>query len=104
MVSDAAQQVRGILSREASKIFSSVKISVRADDGEKILMLEEILHQTQGVDSVYVRSFKGGQCVIDVGTELTPQNLYRALQQATGDSLSLQMIGFSSITLEIFLR
>ena len=104
MASDAAQQVREILSREASKVFSSVKIVVRTDDGEKILTLEEILNQTQGVNSFYVRSFRGGQCVIDVSTDLTPQNLYRALTQAVGDSLSLQMTGFSSITLEIFLR
>lgn len=104
MASDAAQQVRGILNREASKVFSSVKILVRTDDGEKILTLEEILHQTQGVNSVYVRSFKGGQCVIDVGTDLLPQNLYRALTQAAGDYLSLNMTGFSSITLEISLR
>ena len=98
------QAVRNILSREASKVFSSIKIFVKAEDGEKILALEEILRQTQGVDNVYVRSFKGGQCVIDVGTDLTPQNLYRALQQAAGDSLSLSMTGFSSITLEISLR
>lgn len=104
MASDAAQQVRGILSREASKVFSSVKIVAHTDDGEKILTLEEILNQTQGVNSIYVRSFKNGQCIIDVSTDLTPQNLYRALTQAVGDSLSLQMTGFSSITLEIFLR
>lgn len=104
MASDAAQQVKGILSREASKVFSSVKIVVRTDDGEKILTLEEILNQTQGVNSIHVRSFKNGQCVIDVDTDLLPQNLYRALTKAAGDSLSLQMTGFSSITLEIFLR
>lgn len=104
MASSAAQQVREILSREASKIFSSVKIYVKADDGEKILMLEEILHQTQGVNGIYVRSFKAGQCIIDVDTALAPQNLYRALTQAAGDSLALQMSGFSSITLEISVR
>lgn len=104
MASNAAQQVRGIFSREASKIFSSVKLYVRADDGEKILMLEEILRQTPGVNEIYVRSFRGGQCIIDTGTDLTPQNLYRALAQAAGNSLSLQMTGFSSITLEISLR
>ncbi|MBR4903747.1 MAG: hypothetical protein IKZ53_03680 [Selenomonadaceae bacterium] len=104
MASSAAQQVREILSREASKVFSSVKIHVKADDGDKILMLEEILHQTQGVTGVHVRSFKGGQCIIDADTDLTPQNLYRALTAAAGNSLSLQMTGFSSITLEISLR
>lgn len=104
MASDAAQQVRSILSREASKVFSSVKISVKTDNGEKILELEEILRQTQGVDNVYVRSFKDGQCIIDAGTDLTPQNLYRALQQAAGDSLSLQLIGLTSITLNISVR
>lgn len=104
MAFEAAKQVRTILSREASKVFSSVKIFAKTDDGEKILTLEEILRQTQGVNNVYIRSFKGGQCIIDVGTDLTPQNLYRALQQAASDSLSLQMTGFSSITLEISLR
>ncbi len=104
MAAEAAQQVRGILNREASKIFSSVKIFAKAEDGEKILMLEEILHQTQGVNGVHVRSFKGEQCIIDVDTDLTPQNLYRALTHAAGDFLSLQMTGFSSITLEISLR
>lgn len=104
MASNAAQQVRSILSREASKVFSSVKVSVTGNDGDKILMLEELLHQTGGVDSVYLRSFKGNKCVIDVGTDLLPQNLYRALQQTAGDSLVLQMTGFSSITLDIFIR
>ena len=104
MASSAAEQVRGILSREASKVFSSVKIFVKTNDGDKVLLLEEILHQTQGVDSVYVRDFKGGQCIIDAGTNLTPQNLYRVLEQAAGDSLPMQMTGFSSVTLEISLR
>ena len=104
MASSAAAQVRSILSREASKVFSSVKILVSTFDGDKILALEEILHQTQGVENVYVRSFSGGQCVIDVGTDLTPQNLYRALVHAAGSSLSMQMTGFSSITLNISLR
>lgn len=104
MASSAAQQVREILSREASKVFSSVKIYVNADSGDKILMLEEILRQTEGVTGVYVRSFKGGQCIVDVDTDLTPQNLYRALTAAAGDSLSLQMASFSSVTLKISLR
>ena len=104
MASEAAEKVRSILSREASKVFSSVKITVKSDDGDKILRLEEILRQTSGVDNIQVRSFKDGQCIIDAGTALTPQNLYRALTQAAGDSLPMQMIGFSSITLEISLR
>lgn len=104
MAAETAAQVRSILSREASKVFSSVKISVKVDDAEKILELEEILHQTQGVDSVHVRSVKGGQCIIDVGTDLTPQNLYRALQAAASDSFKLQLTGFSSITLDISVR
>ena len=104
MASEAAQQVRSILSREASKVFSSVKIYVKADDGDKILALEEILRQTQGVNEIYIRSFKGGQCIIDADTYLSPQTLYRALTQAAEGSLSLQMTGFSSITLEISLR
>ena len=103
LATNSAQEVRGLLSREASKVFSSVKIIAHASDGNKILALEEILHQTQGVHNVYVRNFRDGQCVIDVGTDLTPQNLYRALQQAAGDSLTLRMTGFSSITLEISL-
>ena len=104
MASDAAGQVRSILSREASKVFSGVKLSVTTSDGEKVLALEEILRQTQGVNNIYVRGFKGGQCVIDVETDLTPQNLYRAIQQAAGNSLALQMTGFSSITLDISVR
>lgn len=104
MATSAAQQVREILSREASRVFSSVKVSVTADNGDKILELEEILRQTQGVDNVYVRSFRGGKCVIDVGTDLLPQNLYRAIQQAAGNSLSIQMTGLTSITLELSLR
>ena len=104
LAADAAQQVRSILSREASKVFSSVKLSVTTSDGEKVLALEEILRQTQGVNNIYVRGFKGGQCVIDVETDLTPQNLYRAIQLAAGNSLALQMTGFSSITLDISVR
>ena len=104
MASDAATQVRRLLSREASKVFSSVKLSVTTSDGEKVLALEEILRQTQGVNNIYVRGFKGRQCVIDVETDLTPQNLYRAIQQAAGNSLALQMTGFSSITLDISVR
>ena len=104
MASDAATQVRRLLSREASKVFSSVKLSVTTSDGEKVLALEEILRQTQGVNNIYVRGFKGGQCVIDVETDLTPQNLYRAIQLAAGNSLALQMTGFSSITLDISVR
>ncbi len=104
MAADSAEQVRKILSREASKVFSSVKIFVSASDADKILALEEILHQTQGVNNVYVRNFSGGQGVIDVGTDLTPQNLYRAMQQAVGDDFSLQMTDFSSVTLNISVR
>jgi len=104
MAADSAEQVRKILSREASKVFSSVKIFISAGDADKILTLEEILHQTAGVDSVYVRNFSGGQGVIDVETNLTPQNLYRAIQQAAGDDLSIQMTGFSSVTLNISVR
>ena len=103
LAADAAQQVRSILSREASKVFSSVKIIVHTFDGEKVLALEEILHQTQGVNNVHVRTFRDGQCIVDVGTDLTPQNLYRALVHAAGDKFPVKLSGFSSITLEISL-
>ena len=98
-----AEQVRGLLSREASKVFSSVKITVHTNDGQKVLELEEILRQTQGVNNVYVRSFRNGQCIVDVDTDMTPQNLYRALIQTAGDRLPVKLSGFSSITLEISL-
>ncbi|MBR4151341.1 MAG: hypothetical protein IKT98_00095 [Selenomonadaceae bacterium] len=104
IASSAAQQVREILSREASKVFSSVRIYINASDGDKILKLEEILRQTEGVNGIYVRNFTGGQCIIDADTALTPQNLYQALTQAAGNSLSVQMTGFSSTKLEISLR
>ena len=104
MAQNAAQQVRALFSRAASNIFSNVKLYVKTDDGDKLLRLEEILRQTQGVSNIYIRSFKGGQCVIDVGTDLTPQNLYRVLTQAAADSLPMNMTGFSNITLEITLR
>lgn len=103
LATDTAGQVRAILSREASKAFSSVKIIVNVSDGEKVLTLEEILHQTQGVNNVYVRSFRNDQCIVDVGTDLTPQNLYRALVQAAGEKFPVKLSGFSSITLEISL-
>lgn len=104
MASSAAQQVRSILSRTASNIFSSVKLFIKTDDGDKVLELEEIIRQTQGVKGIHVRSFRGGQCIIDVDTDLTPQNLYRFLTQAAGNTLPLQLQSFSSITLEIALR
>lgn len=103
LAADAAQQIRSILSREASKAFSSVKIIVHTSDGEKILALEEILRQTAGVTSVHMRTFRGGQCIVDAGTDLTPQNLYRALVQTAGDKFPVKLSGFSSITLEISL-
>ena len=103
LAADAAAQVRAILSREASKAFSSVKIIVHASDGEKILALEELLQQTPGVTSVHMRTFRGSQCIVDAGTDLTPQNLYRALVQTAGDKFPVKLTGFSNITLEISL-
>lgn len=101
LATSAAEQVRGILSREASKVFSGVKVVVNASDGQKVLELEEILRQTQGVKDIHVRSFRNGQCIVDVDTDLTPQNLYRTLVHAAGDSFPVKLSGFSSITLEI---
>lgn len=103
LATSTAEQVRGLLSREASKVFSSVKIIAQSNDGQKILKLEEILRQTQGVNSVYVRSFRDGKCIVDVDTGMTPQDLYRALVQAAGETFPVNMTGFSSITLEISL-
>ena len=98
MAANAAQEVRKLFNREASRVFSSVKVIIKINDGEKALQFEELLRQTQGVNSVYLRSFKGEQCTIDVGTDLAPQELYRVLSK---DSLKMRMTGFSSTTLEI---
>ena len=40
---------------------------------------------------------------VDTGTDLTPQNLYRALVQTAGDKFPVKLSGFSSVTLEISL-
>lgn len=103
LATSTAEQVRGLLSREASKIFSSVKVIAHCNDGQKILKLEEILRQTQGVNGIYVRTFRDGKCIVDVDTGMTPQDLYRALVTAARESFPVNMTGFSSITLEISL-
>lgn len=100
LAADAAQQVRSLFNREASKVFSSVKITADVSDGEKVLRLEETLRQLDQVGSVYVRGLREGKCTIDVGTDLAPQHLYRML--STSESgLSIKLKSFSSITLEI---
>ena len=100
LASDAAQQVRNLFNREASKVFSSVKITATLNDGDKILQLEEALRQVEQVNSVYVRGFNGGSCTIDVGTDLSPQQLYQMLK-ATSGGLTISLKGFSGNTLEI---
>lgn len=97
----AAQEVRKIFNREASKVFSSVKVIAHVGNGSGILDLEEYLRQTQGVTGVYMRSFDNGKCVIDVDTGLSPQNLYRALSAVIKDDLNLKLRAFSSTVLEI---
>lgn len=101
LAQNAAQEVRKLFNREASKVFSSVKIIAQGNDGEKIMQLEDLLRQTQGVSGVYVRSFSGGKCIVDVSTDLSPQNLYRALSAAVKDAVTIKLQGFSSTVLEI---
>ena len=101
LATTAAQEVRNIFNREATKVFSSVKIFAQGNDGEKIMQLEEYLRQTQSVTGVYMRTFSGGKCTIDVDTYLSPQNLYRALSAVTKDELKITLQGFSSTVLEI---
>ncbi len=101
LAANAAQEVRKIFNREASKVFSSVKVIAQVGDGEKILDLEEYLRQTQGVTGVYMRSFEDGKCIIDVDTGLSPQNLYRTLSAVAKGDLNLKLRGFSSTVLEI---
>lgn len=101
LAANAAQEVRTIFNREASKVFSGVKIIAAVGDGEKVLTLEEYLRQTQSVTGVYMRTFTGGKCTIDVDTYLSPQNLYRALSAVTKNDLKIKLQGFSSTVLEI---
>ena len=95
----SAQSVRELFNREARKIFKSVKILVSSGDALKILDFEEILAQTQGITGVHVRSLAGGQCTIDVDTDLSPQNVYRALYKFAGEDLKIGLQGFTSTTL-----
>ena len=101
LAGNAAQEVRALFNREASKVFSSVKVIAQSNDGEKLMQLEDYLRQTQGVTGVFVRSFSGGKCIIDVSTDLSPQNLYRVLSVTTKNELPLKLQGFSSTVLEI---
>lgn len=97
----AAQEVRTLFNREASKVFKSVKLVAKSPDGEKLMQLEDYIRQAQGVTGVYVRSFSDGKCVIDVSTGLSPQNLYRVLSSITKNELPIKLQGFSSTLLEI---
>ena len=103
LAGNAAQEVRTLFNREASKVFKSVKLVAQSQDGEKLMQLEDYLRQTQGVTGVYVRSFSDGRCVIDVSTGLSPQNLYRVLSAVMKAELPIKLQGFSSTVLEISL-
>jgi hypothetical protein len=101
LAGQAAQEVRLLFNREASKVFKSVKVVAKSDDGEKLMQLEDYLRQTQGVTGVYMRSMADGKCVIDVSTGLSPQNLYRVLSAVTKYDMPIKLKGFSSTVLEI---
>lgn len=101
LAGNAAQEVRKLFNREASKVFSSVKIIAQVSNSNKILDLEEYLRQTQGVTGVYIRSMEGGKCIIDVSTGLSPQNLYRVLSAVTQNDLPISLKSFSATVLEI---
>ena len=103
LAGNAAQEVRKIFNREASKVFKSVKLVAQSQDGEKLMQLEDYLRQAQGVTGVYTRSFEDGRCVIDVSTGLSPQNLYRVLSSIMKDDMPIKLKGFSSTVLEISL-
>ena len=101
LAADAAQQVRSLFNREASKVFTSVKIIATLGDAEKAMSLEETLRNTEQVSGVYMRGFNSGKCTIDVGTDLAPQQLYQLLKAAAGDTLKITLKSFSSTTLEL---
>ena len=101
MAQNAAQEVRNIFNREASKVFSNVKIIAQGNDNEKFMQLEKYLRQTQGVTGVYVRSLNGGKCTIDVSTNFSPQDLYNVLSAVTKEKLPIRLQSFSSTVLEI---
>ena len=97
---NAAQQVRLIFNREASKVFKSVKI-IASINGSKVAAFEKILRQTDGINNVYMRSLNNGKCTVDVDTDLTPQQLYEMLSNSSKGKLNLNMQSFSSTTLNI---
>ena len=101
LAASAAQQVRNLFNREASKAFTSVKIIAELGNAEKALELEDTLRNTEQVTSVYVRNFSNGKCTIDVGTDLAPQQLYQVLKAAAGDTMSIKLKSFSSVVLEL---
>ncbi len=103
LAGNAAQEVRKIFNREASKVFTSVKVIAQSQDAEKLMQLEDYLRQAQGVTGVNVRSLSGGKCVIDVSTGLSPQNLYRVLSSITKDEFPIRLKGFSATVLEVSL-
>ena len=104
LAGNAAQEVRKIFNREASKVFSSVKVIAYLSNGDKILDLEEYLRQTQGVNGVHIRDFTDGKCIIDVDTGLSPQNLYRTLSAVTQNDFPIVLKGFSGTVLEISIK
>ena len=103
LATTAAQEVRQIFNREASKVFKSVKIIAYNANSNNIARLEKFLNQTQGVTGVYIRAMEGGKCNIDVSTVLSPQDLYRALSATTKNNLALSLKSFSATVLEISL-
>lgn len=101
LAGNAAQEVRKLFNREASKVFKSVKLVAQSQDGEKLMQLEDYIRQAQGVTGVYVRSFSDGKCTMDISTGLSPQNLYRVLSAVTKNEFPIKLKGFSSTVLEI---
>ena len=72
--------------------------TVGARDSQAVLNLATNAAVDQ-VDSV-LRDFNGGSCTIDVGTDLSPQQLYQMLK-ATNGGLTISLKGFLGNTLEI---
>lgn len=104
LAANAAQNVRALFSRQASKVFTSVKVIAQGNDGGKVLQLEDILRQTQGVTSVYVRSFLGGKCTIDVGTALSPNELNKAIAVTAAGTLTVRMQSYTSTMLDLVIE
>lgn len=101
LAGQAAQEVRTIFNREASKVFKSVKVVAKSADSKKLMQLENYLRQVQGVSGVYTRSMADGKCIIDVSTGLSPKDLYSVLSAVTKDYFQVKLEGFSGNILEI---